>query len=75
MGIRIGGWHDFRHSLQRSMRRGEVDPVVRAGVMGHKKVDLGPEVYDKATLDDKRLALVSVARQLQASMQAHGAIQ
>ena len=24
----------------------QVDPVVRAGVMDHRKVELGPEVYD-----------------------------
>jgi len=43
------------------MRDKEVDPVIRAGVMDHRKVELGPEVYDHATLDEKRQALRLVA--------------
>ena len=43
-GVHIGGWHDFLHTLQSKLRRGGVDPVVRAGVMGHGRVELGPEV-------------------------------
>ena len=70
-GVHIGGWHDFRHTLQSKLRRGGVDPVVRAGVMGHSKVELGPEVYDKANLDEKRAALTLVARDLQANVQAN----
>jgi integrase len=69
-GVQIGGWHDFRHALQNKMRRSGVDPVVRAGVMGHRKVELGPEVYDKASLDEKRAALTLVAKDLQATVQA-----
>ncbi len=70
-GVRIGGWHDFRHTLQCKLRRGGVDPVVRACVMGHSKVELGPEVYDKASLDEKRAALALVAKELQANVQAN----
>lgn len=70
-GVRVGGWHDFRHTLQSKLRRGGVDPVVRAGVMGHRKVELGPEVYDKASLDEKRAALALVAKDLQATVQAN----
>jgi integrase len=69
--VHVGGWHDFRHTLQCKLRRGGVDPVVRAGVMGHSKVELGPEVYDKANLDEKRAALALVARELQANVQAN----
>jgi integrase len=64
IGIKVGGWHDFRHGLQRAMREKKVDPVIRAGVMDHRKVELGPEVYDHATLDEKREALRLVAREL-----------
>jgi integrase len=64
IGIKVGGWHDFRHGLQRAMRDKQVDPVIRAGVMDHRKVELGPEVYDHATLDEKRQALRLVAREL-----------
>jgi integrase len=70
-GVHIGGWHDFRHTLQSKLRRGGVDPVVRAGVMGHSRVELGPEVYDKASLDEKRTALALVAKDLQANVQAN----
>jgi integrase len=72
-GVHIGGWHDFRHTLQSKLRRGGVDPVVRAGVMGHTRVELGPEVYDKASLDEKRTALALVAKDLQANVQANQA--
>lgn len=70
-GVRIGGWHDFRHTLQSKLRRGGVDPVVRAGIMGHSRVELGPEVYDKASIDEKRAALTLVAKELQANVQAN----
>ena len=46
------------------MRQKQVDPVIRAGVMDHRKVELGPEVYDHATLAEKREALRLVAREL-----------
>ena len=64
VGIKIGGWHDFRHTLIRKMRRGGVHPVVVSAVVGHKRVELAPEVYDRATIDEKRQALGVVGRQL-----------
>jgi integrase len=64
LGIRVGGWHDFRHTLVRKMRRGGVHPVVVSAVVGHKRVELAPEVYDRATLDEKRKALSVVGREL-----------
>jgi hypothetical protein len=44
IGVKIGGWHDFRHTTNRTMRRIGVDPVVRSGVMGRKSVELAQEV-------------------------------
>jgi len=70
IGIKVGGWHDFRHTLQSKLRRNGVDPVVRAGVMGHTKVEIGPEVYDKASLDEKRAALTFVGRELMTNASA-----
>ena len=64
VGVKIGGWHDFRHTLIRKMRRGGVHPVVVSAVVGHKCVELAPEVYDRATLDEKRQALGVVGREL-----------
>ena len=49
IGVKIGGWHDLRHTMNRMMRRIGVDPVARSGVMGHKNVELAQEVYDKAS--------------------------
>ena len=63
-GIQMGGWHDFRHTLIRKMRRGGVHPVVISAIVGHKRVELAPEVYDRATLDDKRHALAVVGSEL-----------
>ena len=46
------------------MRRGGVYPVVISAVVGHKRVELAPEVYDRATIDEKRQALGVVGKQL-----------
>jgi hypothetical protein len=50
--VRVGGWHDFRHTLNRGMRRAGVHPVVISGILGHKSVTLAAEVYDRATAAD-----------------------
>lgn len=62
--MRIGGFHDFRHTLVRSMRRGGVNPVVVSAVVGHKKVTLAPEVYNRANRSEVRDALGVVSKQL-----------
>ena len=64
LGIKIGGWHDFRHTLIRKMRRGGVHPVVVSAVVGHKRVELAPEVYDRANKDEIRQPLAVVGREL-----------
>jgi len=64
VGVKIGGWHDFRHTLVRKMRRGGVHPVVVSAVVGHKSVELAPEVYDRATQSEIRDALGVVGKQL-----------
>jgi len=64
LGIEICGWHDFRHSLNREMRRKGVDPKVRSGALGHKKVNLAMDVYDRCNLDDLERALGSTVTQL-----------
>jgi integrase len=38
-GWSSGGWHDFRHTLVRMMRRGGENPVVISGVVGHKSAN------------------------------------
>jgi integrase len=64
IGVTIGGWHDFRHTLNRMARRNNVHPVVISGVLGHKKVELAPEVYDRASSADIRDALILVGKKL-----------
>jgi integrase len=63
VGIEIGGWHDFRHTLI-TMRKAGVHPVVVSGTVGHKRVELAPEVYDRATQSEIRDALGLVGKQL-----------
>lgn len=63
-GAQIGGWHDFRHTLAVNLRKSGVHPKVVAGVLGHKKVDLAPNVYDHCDTDDIRSALGVVGKQL-----------
>jgi integrase len=64
VGVKVGGWHDFRHTLVRTMRRANVNPVVISGVVGHKSVELAAEVYDRASRNDIRLALGVMSKQL-----------
>jgi integrase len=69
IGVRVGGWHDFRHTLVRTMRRGNVNPVVISGTVGHKSVELAAEVYDRASGADIGRALRYVGEQLHHRMQ------
>jgi integrase len=64
VGVKIGGWHDFRHTLTRMMRRAGVNAVVVSGTLGHKKVELAAEVYDRASSTDIGQALHAVGKQL-----------
>jgi transposase len=61
---RFGGWHDFRHTLIRKMRKAGVHPVVVSGTVGHKRVELAPEVCDRANQNEIRDALSLVGKQL-----------
>jgi integrase len=64
LGISIGGWHDFRHTLDTTMRRDGVMPEVRAGVLGHSSVRLAMEVYDHPDTSDFEQPLSLVAGRL-----------
>jgi len=61
-GVKLGGWHDFRHTLVTTMRKAGVHPVVVSAVVGHKRVELAPEVYDRADTSDLRQGLGVVVR-------------
>lgn len=64
VGVRIGGWHDFRHTVSRTLRRAGVHPVVIKDTLGHSKVDLAMNVYDKSSPDDIRAGLKVVSQKL-----------
>jgi integrase len=63
LGIRVGGWHDFRHTLKRQMRRANVNPVVVRDTLGHSKVEQ-QEVYDEARRSEVGDALKLVGKSL-----------
>ena len=69
IGVKVGGWHDFRHTVVRMMRRGGENPVVISGVVGHKSVELAAEVYDRASAADIGQALSDVGKLLQNVLQ------
>ena len=64
VGVQIGGWHDLRHTLNRTLRRAGVHPVVIKDILGHSKVDLAMNVYDKASAEDIRDGLRVVTKKL-----------
>src|SRR5579871_1265824 len=64
VGVQIGGWHDFRHTLSRTLCRAGVHPVVIKDTLGHSKVDLAMNVYDKARVEDRRAGLKVVTEKL-----------
>jgi len=57
LGIKLGGWHDFRHACSRRLRRDRVHPKLVSAVLGHSKVNLAMDVYDRATVEELRGAL------------------
>jgi integrase len=64
LGINVCGWHDFRHSLTAEMRRNGTHPKVISDLLGHKKVNLAMDVYDRSNSKDFEQALGSVGNQL-----------
>jgi site-specific recombinase XerC len=59
LGIKLCGWHDFRHSLTTELRRNGTHPKVISDLLGHKKVNLAMDVYDRSNLQDFEQALRS----------------
>ena len=52
LGISLGGWHDFRHTLSTKLRRSGVHPKVVSDILGHKRVNLAMDVYDRTDVED-----------------------
>jgi len=61
LGIALRGWHDFRFSLAAELRRGGTHPKVISDLLGHKRVNLAMDVYDRKNLRDFEEALSSTA--------------
>lgn len=61
LGISMGGWHDLRHTLSTTLRRANVHPKVISDILGHSKVNLAMDVYDRTNVKDfeEPLAMVS----------------
>jgi integrase len=74
IGVKVGGWHDFRHTLTRMMRRAGVDPIIRRDTLGHSKVEQ-QEVYDLAQRAEVGNALKLVGRQLEPNVEPNQSIQ
>jgi integrase len=65
LGLTVGGLHDFRHTLSTTMRREGVHPKVISGILGHRKVSLAMDVYDRVDLADIKQPLRDLAQTLQ----------
>lgn len=63
-GIRLGGWHDFRHTVTTGLLRSGVSPKVVSEILGHSDVEITLNVYDHPEIRDFRAPLDGVANQL-----------
>ena len=61
LGIKIGGWHDFRHTLGTTLRKHGWSAKVRADILGHSSLQVTDGVYDHADQSDFREALGEIA--------------
>ena len=64
LGIKIGGWHDFRHSLTTGLLRSGVSPKVVSELLGHADVNITLNIYDHPNVEDFRAPLNCVASEL-----------
>ena len=64
LGITLGVWHDFRHTLSTTMRRKGVHPKVVSGILGHSNVSIAMNTYDHTAVEDFREPLAVSAGEL-----------
>jgi integrase len=64
LGIPIGGWHDFRHTLGTKLRKCGWSAKVRADILGHSSLQTTEGTYDHADQEDFRSALTEIADEL-----------
>jgi len=63
----ISGWHDFRHTASTNMRKKGVPPKVVSDILGHERVNLAMDVYDRSDAGDFAQALGVIAAGLVSS--------
>lgn len=64
VGLSIGGWHDFRHTLVTRLRKQSWSPKVIADIVGHSSARITEAVYDHSDREDFRIALGGIAEEL-----------
>lgn len=64
LGIAIGGWHDFRHTLNTKLRKLGWSARVRADILGHSTLQMAEQVYDHADGEDFLTALGEIEGEL-----------
>jgi integrase len=60
-GLKISGWHDFRHTATTNMRKKGVQPKVVSDILGHERVNLAMDVYDRTDSADLATPLAAIA--------------
>lgn len=60
-GFDISGWHDFRHTATTNMRKRGVPSKVVSDILGHERVNLAMDVYDRTDASDFEQALGAIA--------------
>lgn len=60
-GFKISGWHDFRHTASTNMRKKGIAPKVVSDILGHERVNLAMDVYDRSDASDFEQALGVIA--------------
>jgi integrase len=64
LGISLGGWHDFRHTLTTGLLRSGASPKVVSNILGHADVQITLDIYDHPDVESFRAPLDRVANQL-----------
>jgi integrase len=64
LGIPLGGWHDFRHTLTTGLLRDNVSAKVVSNILGHSDVKITLNTYCHTEVSDFREPLREMAAQL-----------
>jgi integrase len=76
VGVKVGGWHDFRHALVHSLYKSqEVRPKIISKIVGHASEKFTAKVYDHAEQIEIRDALAVMGRRLEPNVEPNQSIQ